>query len=231
LWLRKIMGGRREKDELDYAAEAYLKGRQALGQLVASSTWMGTSENQDPVTENVHAAIDSRRSRRNVRRNKVAMSQIVSSIILVSIVIVIATTSSYWMEALASSHMTFEQIDLPTAYAEYDSSLFSNGGWNITVEIKNSGSADAAIKNIFLNTLPISGYSAGSIALYVNDKRYTDLSSISISLAKASSVRILLQVERYQGGIGIQGCTSMTTIDLKFHTSAGIVCPLRIWLT
>jgi len=163
-------------------------------------------------------------------RVKKAMSPVLSTIILVSVTIVVAISSSYWMGALATGQMRSEQLEITSAYAEFNQTLFANGGWSLTVELKNTGSADATITNIFLNAIHIKDYTTGSITLSVNGIQQADLSSINIGLTKGNQVRLLLRLERYNGGTGIQGCTSGTRIDVNFHTAAGMICPLKIKL-
>ncbi|RJS85863.1 type IV pilin, partial [Candidatus Bathyarchaeota archaeon] len=138
------------------------------------------------------------RMSRNIAREKKGLSPVIATVILISVTIVVAVSVAYWMGSIASGYTTFEQIELPTSYARWDGNkTFTNGGWNITIELKNTGSADATIDNIFLNGIPLSGYSSSSIRLYEDGRQVPNLSSISISVTKGGSKTLLIQVEKY----------------------------------
>jgi len=166
---------------------------------------------------------------RNIAREKKGLSPVIATVILISVTIVVAVSVAYWMGSIASGYTTFEQIELPTSYARWDEDLFTNGGWNITIELKNTGSADATIDNIFLNGIPLSGYSSSSIRLYA-DGQPVDPSSISISVTKGGSKTLLIQIEKYNGTTGIEGCTPGTWVDFKIHSASGRDYPTRVKL-
>ena len=169
---------------------------------------------------------------KSIVREKRALSPVIATVILISVTIVVAVSVAYWMGSIASGYTTFEQIELPTSYARWDADIFSNGGWNVTIELKNTGSADATIDNIFLNGIPLSGYSSSSIRLYADGSQVNDLSSISISVTKGGSKTLLIQVEKYNAtdSSGIEGCTSGTWVDFKIHSAAGRDYPTRVKL-
>jgi hypothetical protein len=85
---------------------------------------------------------------------------------------------------------------------------------------------------MFLNAIPISTYTSGTVTLYNGGTLVTDLSSIAISVTKGSSASLLLQVQRYNStdSSGVAGCTSGTRVDLKLHTAAGREYPVQVKL-
>ena len=170
---------------------------------------------------------------RNIAREKKGLSPVIATVILISVTIVVAVSVAYWMGSIASGYTTFEQIELPTSYARWDgNNTFTNGGWNVTIELKNTGSADATIDNIFLNGIPLSGYNSSSIRLYEDGQLIPGLSSISISVTKGGSKTLLIQVEKYNAtdNSGIEGCTSGTWVDFKIHSASGRDYPTRVKL-
>ena len=168
---------------------------------------------------------------RNIAREKKGLSPVIATVILISVTIVVAVSVAYWMGSIASGYTTFEQIELPTSYARWDEDIFTNGGWNVTIELKNTGSADATIDNIFLNGIPLSGYSSSSIRLYA-DEDPVNISSISIPVTKGGSKTLLIQVEKYNAtdNSGIEGCTPGTWVDFKIHSASGRDYPTRVKL-
>ena len=97
-------------------------------------------------------------------------------------------------------------------------------GWKEYIELKNSGSKDATITNVFLNNIPINDY--GGISLFLtNDlalsNKETDLSAISIVVAKGDGVKLIIWIPT-----DTEGCSPGTTIDLKIVSAAGSQYPL-----
>ena len=168
---------------------------------------------------------------RSITAEKRALSPVIATVILISVTIVVAVSVAYWMGSIASGYTTFEQIELPTTYAKWDETLFSNGGWNVTIVLKNTGSADATIDDIFLNGIPLNDYTTGNIILYA-DGTQINLADINILVPKGGSITLLVQVERYDEstGTGIEGCTSGTWVDFKIHSAAGRDYPTRVKL-
>jgi len=163
---------------------------------------------------------------RNIAREKRGLSPVIATVILISVTIVVAVSVAYWMGSIASGYTTFEQIELPTVYARWDSSLTR---WNVTIELKNTGSADATIDNIFINGIPLKDYTSGRIWLSYDSENLTTssaLASISIPITKGSSKTLLLQIERNSD----DGFTSGTRIDIKLHTAAGREYPAQVKL-
>ena len=75
-------------------------------------------------------------------RERKAISPVIATVILVAVAITVAVGVSYWMGGISSQYTQFEKVEIQTGYATYDS---GTENWNITLVIKNSGSADATI--------------------------------------------------------------------------------------
>jgi len=161
---------------------------------------------------------------RSITKEKRALSPVIATVILISVTIVVAVSVAYWMGSIASGYTSFEQIELPTSYAKAISSPFT--GWNVTIELKNTGSADATIDNIFVNSIPLKDYTCG-VRLYAGTQNLTDsLSTLSISVPKGGSTTLVLQLEQSSS----DGFTSGTRIDIKIHTAAGREYPAQVKL-
>lgn len=97
-------------------------------------------------------------------------------------------------------------------------------GWKEYVELRNSGSKDATITNMFLNNVPLYDYPGMSLIISTSDGTeyaLTDLSQLTISVTKGSWVKIILWIPEYT-----EGCSPNTTIDLKIVTAAGNQYPI-----
>lgn len=168
-------------------------------------------------------------------RNKKALSPVIATVILIAVTIVVAVSVAYWMGSIAGGYTSFEQIELPTAYASYSATCLTPNkpGWKITIELKNTGSADATINNIFINSIPLKDYTSGITLGGVGITNMTtpaELASINVKITKGESQTLYLYVQEYIAPNGVPGCTAGTRIDLKIHTAGGRDYPTSIKL-
>jgi len=157
----------------------------------------------------------------NMFRNKKALSPVIATVILISVTIVVAVSVAYWMGSIASGYTSFEQIELPTVYAKWNAAA---NNWTITIKLKNTGSADATIDNLFINSIPLADYN-GSATLNDGSESYTT-QSFSIPVNKGSEVTLYL----YLNQSASDGFTAGTRVDLKIHTAAGREYPAQVKL-
>jgi len=164
---------------------------------------------------------------RSIIREKRALSPVIATVILISVTIVVAVSVAYWMGSIASGYTTFEQIELPTVYAKYYSDLGGTlgAGWKVTIMLKNTGSADATVDNIFLNGIPLDDYSSGWMLGYTGGSNETSFPTSGISVTKGSTVTLYLYLSST-----VEGCSSGTTIDIKIHTASGRDYPTHVKL-
>lgn len=93
------------------------------------------------------------------------------------------------------------------------------GGWKEYIDLKNSGSADATICNVFINNVPLKDYAG--VTLTYDGTTVPDLADISIPIGKGAEVSLVITVPE-----GTEGCTHGTTIDMKIATAAGNQYPI-----
>lgn len=168
-------------------------------------------------------------------RNRKGVSPVIATVILVAVAITVAVAVAYWMSGIAGQYTSFEKIELPAHYSQWTDDLDGlaglDPGWKEYIELKNSGSKDSTITNIFLNNIPIKDYMYGAlynITLYVGDEVLVagvnplDLATdIAIQIGNGESEKIILWIIE-----GTEGCSSGTTIDLKIVTAAGNQYPM-----
>jgi flagellin-like protein len=158
---------------------------------------------------------------KNINKDKRALSPVIATVILISVTIVVAVSVAYWMGSIATGYTSFEQIELPTTYAEW-----TGGGWNVTIELKNTGSADATLNNVFVNSEPLKNIGSGLCKLYNDSGEITDLSTISVKIARGNSVTVVIWLKEDL----TEGFTAGTRIDIKLHTAGGKDYPTSIKL-
>jgi hypothetical protein len=145
----------------------------------------------------------------------------------VAVAITVSVAVAYWMGNIASTYTASEKIEMPSSYSVYYENLNgTSSGWKVFIGLKNSGSRDATITNVFLNEKPINDYD-GNVTLFEGDDAGTplDLSKISVSVPKAKEVKLILWL--YED---TEGCSSGTTIDIKINSAAGNKYPVLVRL-
>jgi flagellin-like protein len=174
-----------------------------------------------------------------LKTGKKAISPVIATVILVAVAITVAVSVAYWMGNIAGSYTSSEKIEMPSSYSVYNQDLdatvglnatgWDTSGWKVYIGLKNSGSRDALITNIFLNEKPLKDYGNNYVALFLDDDNTQDnnltLSSISVPVSKGGEVELVLWLKS-----GTEGCSSGTTIDLKINSSAGNKYPVLVRL-
>ncbi|MCL7395777.1 MAG: hypothetical protein LZ161_06145, partial [Thaumarchaeota archaeon] len=134
-----------------------------------------------------------------MNRSKSGISPVMATVILVAIAIVIAIAVAFWASGLVGVFTRFEKLEITSAY--YDS-----GARLVVLIVKNTGSADASIDNIFVNGRPC-GAGCG-----INP-------SLPISLSVGTSRGIT--VARPPSGITGGQWQSGVTYEIAIHTASG----------
>lgn len=117
--------------------------------------------------------------------------------------VVVTITVSYWMGALTSIASKREQVEIPNAIAR----RLEDGGWDITIEVKNTGSIDATLDQIFINGKEPSEFGSGAIVV---------TPSLPLSLQAGSATKTVnISVKA-----GTPGFITGATIEVAFRSSS-----------
>ena len=81
-------------------------------------------------------------------KSKKAVSPVIATVILVSVTIVVAVAVAYWMGGIAGIYTRVEKIEIMDSVATRDE---VNQEWSISMDLKNSGSADATVQRVRIN--------------------------------------------------------------------------------
>ncbi|MEM3714303.1 MAG: archaellin/type IV pilin N-terminal domain-containing protein [Nitrososphaeria archaeon] len=146
-----------------------------------------------------------------MKRGK-GVSPVVATVILIAITVAIAIAVAFWAAGLTGAFTRFERVEIVNAYTAKGSGYT----WTIYVYIKNTGSADSTITDIFINGLSLTdagGTLTGAITtpyvLLAGDSK-----TLTISLTSAA------------GRPYISG----QTIEVKIHTASGAEYPKSVVL-
>jgi len=144
---------------------------------------------------------------------KKAISPVIATVIIVAVTIAIAIAVALWMSGLVGSFTATENLQIITAYAEQQ----EGGGWTITLEVKNTGTTDATIDNIFINGKPYGSYTSNTTSISISPL-------LSIPLKAGSDTTITITIP---DGLGF---TSGQMVEVKLHTASGKEYPKQVTL-
>jgi flagellin-like protein len=147
---------------------------------------------------------------RRLCADKRGISPVVATVILVAVTIVVAVAVAYWMGGIAGLYTRYEKLEISSIYAEGN----ETDGWNITVTVKNTGSADATIDNVLLNGKPHGTVSAGlNVTL-----------PVSLTVGSQKAITITISHEGYES------FASGVSVEVRLHTAGGQEYPKTVTL-
>jgi len=142
-----------------------------------------------------------------------AVSPVIATVILVAVAITVAVGVSYWMSGISSQYTQFEKIEIQTGYA----SSVANG-WNVTMEIKNSGSAEASLTHVFINDIPVS---VSTLPAMVNTTLASNVDTVG-TLTAGQSATVIVYIGDALTTTGLTNLSSGTTVNIKLHSAGGM---------
>jgi hypothetical protein len=132
--------------------------------------------------------------------DKGGISPFIASVIIVAILILIGIAIAYWLSGAAGSYAK-EELKIVSVYAESTSV-----GWRIIIQVKNTGSAEAAISDILLNQKSCADYAGEPwrLSLESNGAPVADLRKINIVLKAGEEKKLVIttrDVEPFTYGV------------------------------
>lgn len=154
--------------------------------------------------------------RMNPQRRK-AVSPVIATVILVAVAITVAVGVSYWMGGISSQYTQFEKVEIQSAVCAWDS---TNDMWNITLKMKNSGTATATLNSVFINEVEVNTYN--DTAANPGDGEATTSMLEAETITSGSTTTISIWVDGPGGVTGWGTVTAGTTINIKVHSAGGM---------
>jgi len=143
-----------------------------------------------------------------MRRSNSGISPVVATVILVAIAIVIAIAVAFWASGLVGVFTRFEKLEITSAY--YD-------GSNVVLVVRNTGSADTSIDDIYVNGVPCLG--GCNI-----DPSISPSSTYSMKVGSSATIKIGKPPSTVTGG----SWTSGVTYEVLVHTASGKSYPVSV---
>lgn len=163
-------------------------------------------------------------------KDKRAISPVIATVVLVAVAITVAVAVAYWMGGIAGMYTQHEQIEILSDYA----SLNQTGGyWNVTLQLKNTGSADCTLISAFVNNMPIDNYVPVIYWCWSSSSdQYANVTSDGVTIASGAQITVYLIVEIPGSQSGLNyAFTSGTSVNVKLHSAGGMDYPQLVRLT
>jgi hypothetical protein len=138
----------------------------------------------------------------------------------VAVTIVVAVAVAYWMGGIAGLYTRYEKLEISSIYAE----AASEGGWNVVVQVKNTGSADATIDNVLINGRAYSQYTP---AVEVNN---TGTSGLNYPLKVGQEITLIIEIMDTGSAPSPWPFVSGVSIEVRLHTAGGQEYPKTVTL-
>ena len=157
-------------------------------------------------------------------RSRRAVSPVIATVILVAVAITVAVAVAYWMGGIAGQYTKFEKVEIQTGYSE----KVTGSGWEITLNLKNTGTADSTLNYVFLNNKPLN--STGTPVAYgasafpsdgTGNRILTSVAAAGTTLSSGEETTINIWIWN-DGTAGYGHLSSGTTVNVKIHSSGGM---------
>jgi flagellin-like protein len=144
------------------------------------------------------------------------VSPVIATVILVAVAITVAVGTSYWMGGISAQYTEFEKIEIQTGYSMFGVDGGGvNSGWNITLQLKNSGSTASTITHVFLNDKPIT-LLATPVNVFTVGGLETSIPDTGLLLEAGQSKGMYILVDD-----AYEALSPGTTVNIKLHSGGG----------
>jgi flagellin-like protein len=146
------------------------------------------------------------------------VSPVIATVILVAVAITISVAVAYWMGGVSSSYTKFEKVEINPAVCVYVEG--TPPYWNVTFTVKNTGTQQANIVQVYLNNIEVDGYST---SIPESNKAVCSINPSGLLLQSGSTgnIYILIRAPDTSGG-GYRTLSSGTTVNIRLHSANGM---------
>jgi len=145
-----------------------------------------------------------------MNRSRSGISPVVATVILVAIAIVIAIAVAFWATGLVGIFTRYEKLEITSIYPDPQTR-------EVVLIVRNTGSADASIDEIFVNGRPCGG------GCNLNPAISTD-NPEAISVGDTLVIRISNPPATVTNGEWVSG----VTYEVAVHTASGKMYPAAV---
>ena len=163
---------------------------------------------------------------RHIKASRKGISPVIATVILVAVAITVAVSVAYWMGGISSMYTRLEKVEVSSTSVAKGTA----GNYTITMIVKNTGSADASLDQVYINGRLRSSFTGSpSNAIITVRSGALDLDSATIPIVAGGSITVTIDIT--SGTTLGAPFTAGTTLDVKLHTAAGKEYPQMVTLT
>ena len=140
-----------------------------------------------------------------MRRSSLGISPVVATVILVAIAIVIAIAVAFWASGLVGVFTRFEKLEVTSAYYVE--------GTGVVLFVRNTGSADTSVDDIYVNGIPCGGGCSINATL-----------PLTLKVGANATLAIGGTPSSVTGGNWAHG----VTYEIAVHTASGKLYPVSV---
>jgi len=145
-------------------------------------------------------------------QSRKAVSPVISTVILVAVAITVAVAVAYWMGGIAGQYTRFEKVEVQSGVCIKDGT--DPYFWNITLKLKNSGTATSTLIGCFVNDIEVTNYTATD--RQVGEAVTSMADTFTIESGDAQYIHIYIDYCNY-GKL-----SPGTTVNIKIHSAGGM---------
>jgi flagellin-like protein len=146
-------------------------------------------------------------------QSRKAVSPVISTVILVAVAITVAVAVAYWMGGIAGQYTKFEKVEIQSGVCIKDGTD-PNYFWNITLKLKNSGTATSTLIGCFVNEIEVTNYTATDYEVGAAVTTMSD--TFTIESGDAKYIHIYIDYGNYYY------LSPGTTVNIKIHSAGGM---------
>jgi len=141
-------------------------------------------------------------------KKRKGISPVIATVILIAVAVAIAIAVAFWAAGLTGIFTRFEKLEISSAYATAVNT--------VVINVRNTGSSDATITDIFLNGRPLAqatpiGTASGTVVGGGIVATITGATPLTVKTGESATITVIT------GG----NMASGVTYDFKVHTASG----------
>jgi len=140
------------------------------------------------------------------------ISPVIATIILASIAITVGLALAFWMSGIAGTYTHVEQVEIQNALC---ASYGFPGDWNITLTVKNTGTTEVTLLNLFINEQEVDTYGVPVPYTFSDEWATTMTSTQVLQSGETLDIQVFLDHDR-------STLSSGTAVNLRIHGASGM---------
>jgi flagellin-like protein len=141
------------------------------------------------------------------------ISPVIATVIIVAVTIAVAIAVAFWMTGIVGLFTAAEKLEIVSLYAQQD-----QGGWIVTITVRNTGTTPTSIDEIFINGIPIGR--CQNVQLQSPDGAAIDLQKNAIRLNPGAQVDFQINIDQ-NAQCGTSEFRAGSSIEVKLHSTGG----------